>query len=279
MILFIASRRRAFWLLAALAACVALAGLYARAMVAGEPRHGGTPLGILLGFASLALIGLLILFGWRKRAYRSTLGTLDGWLQAHLYFGIAAVPLVLFHAGFLFRDKLATTAFAVLALVVGTGIVGALLYRTVPQRLSLVESKVSLDEVSSELNRLRGTMAQLAAGRSAAFGRLFAKIDAGGTPRGFASWRLLAGAGHSPAGQEKAWSALIAEVEEGEREALRQLLVLARQQRELHHRLRRELRYRNWMVVWLLFHVPLSFLLLALSLAHAAVAFYYRGFA
>lgn len=277
MTLFIASRRRAFWLLAALAGFAALAGLYGQAVLGGEPRHGGTGLGILLGLASLALIVLLILFGWRKRAYRSRLGTLDGWLQAHLYFGLLALPLVLFHAGFLFRDKLATAAFVTLTLVVGTGLLGALTYRVLPERLTLVESKVSIDEVSDELNRLRETMAQIAAGRSAAFLRLHAKIDAGGRPRGFAAWRLLFGSGRAPEGEERAWRSLLAPVEENEREPMRQLLVLARQQRELHHRLRLQLRYRNWMLVWLLVHVPLSFLLLALSLAHAAVAVYYRG--
>ena len=75
-------------------------------------------LGITLGIASLFLIVLLILFGWRKRAYKSNFGTLDGWLQAHLYFGIVALPLVLLHGAFLFRDTLATAAFVVLALLV-----------------------------------------------------------------------------------------------------------------------------------------------------------------
>jgi hypothetical protein len=277
-LLFVASRRRLFWLLAASIAFAALATLYGQAIMSGEPRHGGTRLGIWLGLASLGLILLLLAFGWRKRAYRSTFGTLDGWLQAHLYFGIVALPLVLFHAGFLFRDKLATAAFVVLVLVVATGIVGAFLYRALPQKLTLVDSKVTIDEVSDQLNGLRQAMAQLAAGKSAAFAKLYAKIEKGARPQGLSSWRLLLGAGYAPAGEEKAWRSLLSLVEENEREPLRQLLVLARQQRELHHRLRLQLRYRNWLVVWLVIHVPLSFLLLALSLAHAAVAFYYRGF-
>ena len=278
LLLFLASRRRLIWLVAALIALATIAALYGQAVLAGEPRHGGSRLGILLGIASLVLIVLLILFAWRKRAYKSRLGTLDGWLQAHLYFGIVALPLVLFHAGFLFRDTLATVAFLVLALVVATGLLGALLYRTLPQRLTLVESRVSLDQVSDQLNQLREAMAQIAAGRSEAFRRLYAKVDKAARPQGLASWRLLFDAGYAPEGEEKAWRSLLTLVEEAEREPLRQLLVLARQQRELHHRLRLQQRYRNWLVVWLLVHVPLSFLLLVLALAHAAVAFYYRGF-
>ena len=278
LLLFLASRRRLIWLVAALIALATIAALYGQAVLAGEPRHGGSRLGILLGIASLVLIVLLILFAWRKRAYKSRLGTLDGWLQAHLYFGIVALPLVLFHAGFLFRDTLATVAFLVLALVVATGLLGALLYRTLPQRLTLVESRVSLDQVSDQLNQLREAMAQIVAGRSEAFRRLYAKVDKAARPQGLASWRLLFDAGYAPEGEEKAWRSLLTLVEEAEREPLRQLLVLARQQRELHHRLRLQQRYRNWLVVWLLVHVPLSFLLLVLALAHAAVAFYYRGF-
>jgi len=278
MTLFIASRRRTFWLLAALITFAALVALYVQAGLRGEPRHGGSPLGILLGIASLVLIVLLILFGWRKRAYKSGFGTLDGWLQAHLYFGIVAVPLVFFHSGFLFRDTLAITALAVLLVVVATGLLGSLLYRVLPERLSQVDSKVSLEEVSAQLNQLREGMAQIAAGRSEAFNQLYAKVEKGARPGPFASWRLLYAAGRSPAGDESAWRSLLALVEEAEREPLRQLLVQARQQRELHHRLRLQLRYRNWLLVWLLFHVPLSLLLLVLSLAHAGVAFYYRGF-
>lgn len=278
MTLFLFSRRRSFWMLAALLAFLAAAGLYGSAVLRGEPRHGGSPLGIGLGIASLILIVLLLLFGWRKRAYKSNFGTLDGWLQAHLYFGILALPLVLLHAAFLFRDTLATAAFVVLALVVGTGLVGSLLYRVLPHRLTAVENKVSLAEVSEQLNGLRETMAQLAGGRSAAFQQIYEKIDRHANPPSFASWRLLFGAGRAPEGEEARWRSLLSVVAEEEREPLRHLLVLARQQRELHHRLRLQLRYRNWLVAWLLIHVPLSLLLLLLSLIHAAVAFYYRGF-
>lgn len=278
MTLLLVSRRRPFWAIAALLAFLAAAGLYGSSVLRGEPRHGGSPLGITLGIVSLILIVLLILFGWRKRAYKSNIGTLDGWLQAHLYFGILALPLVLLHGAFLFRDTLATAAFVVLALVVGTGLVGSLLYRALPHRLTEVENKVSLAEVSEQLNGLRGTMAQVAGGRSAAFQQIYTRIDRHGRPPSFASWRLLFGAGRAREGEEARWQSLLEQVEEAEREPLRNLLVLARQQRELHQRLRLQLRYRNWLVAWLLIHVPLSVLLLLLALIHAAVAFYYRGF-
>src|SRR5581483_10973239 len=53
----------------------------------GGPPNGGTWLGYTLGTISALLIVWLMLFGIRKRKYLHNIGTLRGWLSAHIFLG------------------------------------------------------------------------------------------------------------------------------------------------------------------------------------------------
>src|SRR5207244_12463123 len=93
-----------------------------------EYSHGGSTLGIAYGIAGSALIVLLAAFGIRKRAYRSTFGTLENWMQSHIYLGLLAGVILLLHTGFRFHDGIAVATFVLVAIVVVSGIAGAILY-------------------------------------------------------------------------------------------------------------------------------------------------------
>src|SRR6266446_3909201 len=107
--------RRIFLVL--LIAVVATYYWYARG---GEFPHGGSTIGIAYGIAGSALIVLLALFGVRKRAYRSTFGTLEQWMQSHIYLGILALVILVFHAGGRFNDKVAVATLILVAIVVAS---------------------------------------------------------------------------------------------------------------------------------------------------------------
>src|SRR6478736_3963368 len=51
--------------------------------------YGGSALGYALGTVAALLVLWLLWFGVRKRLYRSTLGSVQGWLSAHVYLGTA----------------------------------------------------------------------------------------------------------------------------------------------------------------------------------------------
>jgi len=55
------------------------------------PPNGGTWLGYVLGTVSALLIVWLMWLGVRKRRYRSTLGSVEGWTSAHVYLGLALI--------------------------------------------------------------------------------------------------------------------------------------------------------------------------------------------
>ena len=110
--MFLAGRRAATWRWIGLALAAALALSYVWALRGGERPHGGTAWGLAYGVVAAALVVLLTLFGWRKRAYRSKLGTLEGWLQSHVVLGTLVLFVALCHAGFRFEDRVAVAALA-----------------------------------------------------------------------------------------------------------------------------------------------------------------------
>jgi hypothetical protein len=291
------ARRRtpsARWRRRAVLAFIAAAAGYVLYGARGFP-HGGSRAGLVYGSLGLAAVVVLLYFGVRKRSYRSTWGTLEDWLQSHIYLGLLAAVLILFHTGFRFQDQVAVAAFVVLLAVVGSGVAGALLYATVPRRLSAVESDLSPAEMAAQLNQLARTMSRLAAPRSAPFQQVCQGLLAETRPGWLAGWRLLwkgsrrpaAGGGgrlapeRSPrsAGAQAAasstWAAQLPRVPAAEQEELRQLLVLSRQRQELAARLVSQHRFRNLLDAWLYIHLPLSLALLVLIAAHLVAVFYF----
>jgi hypothetical protein len=264
-------RRRAFWVF-----LILLASYIFHAWRA-DFTHGGSPMGVTYGVLGTLSILVLLYFGVRKRSYRSTFGTLEAWLQSHIYLGLLAAVLILFHTGFRFEDKVAVSAFAVLLIVVVSGVWGALVYTSVPRRLTEVEGDLAPERMAEQLNQLARTMARLASGRSAPFQKVCEGLLAESVPERLAGWRILFGAGKRRKGGDEAapWAAHLSRVPAEEQEELRQLLVLARQRRELHQRLIAQQRYRNLLDVWLYVHVPLSIALVVLVAAHLMAVFFF----
>lgn len=283
--MFLTNRNSVAWRWIAAVLLALLLASYAWYARSGGETHGGTAWGIGYGIAASGLVLLLVAFGWRKRAYGSKVGTLEGWLQAHVYLGLLAPVVVLLHTGFRFEDRVALAAFGVMALVALSGVVGATFYTVYPRLLTEVQSNLAPAETSERLNRLTASMARLASGRSPAFEGVYREVVGSATPRGLAGWKLLlgrlpgggGGPGAAPEGGRggNRWTRLLAQVPPEEQEALRQLLMLARQHRELHLRLAYQERYKNLLDVWLWVHVPLSIVLLILIAAHVIAAMYF----
>lgn len=263
------------WRRRALSVLVALIVSYAVYSLTEPFTHGGSPMGVVYGvLGTLAVLGLLY-YGVRKRSYRSKMGTLEGWLQVHLYLGFLSAVLILFHTGFRFHDKVAVAAFVVLLIVVASGFWGALAYTSLPRRLTAIEGDLTSEEMSAQLNQLGRAVDRLAAGKSSAFRDVAKRLLGELRPQPFAGWRILGRAGGEERLDEKLLKALVARVQASEQADLRQLLVLARQRRELNRRLVAQQRYKNYLDVWLYLHLPLSIALVALIAAHLIAVFYY----
>lgn len=243
-----------------------------------EFPHGGSAWGLGYGIAGTALILLLAFFGIRKRWYRSRFGTLEQWLQSHIYLGILVLVVLLFHTGGRFNDRIAVTTLVLVAIVVVSGLAGAILYVSVPRLLTEVESELTVDEISEQMNQLNKQMARIASERSEAFQRIYASLVKESHPGSFAGWRLL----FAPVNRKRFSSTtdlapLLSLVPKQEQDELRQMLVVSRQRRELQIRLMSQQRFRNVLEFWLYIHVPFTIVLLAFAVVHIVAAFYYGG--
>jgi len=241
----------------------------------GGFQHGGTPIGLAYGTIGFFLCYLLAYFGIRKRSYRSRFGTLEQWLQSHIYLGVLALIILVLHTGGRFNDKIAVATLLLVAVVVVSGIVGAVFYVTVPRLLTEVESELTVEEISEQMNQLAKQMARIASGRSEPFQRIYRQLIEEGNPGWLAGWRLLAARMRNRKGASSDWAPLLRLVPKDEEAELRQMLVVSRQRKELLLRLLFQSRYKNVLESWLYVHVPFTVALLVFAVVHVVAVFYY----
>ena len=242
-----------------------------------EYPHGGSTLGLTYGTIGYALILLLAFFGIRKRWYRSRFGTLEQWLQSHIYLGLLALVILLFHTGGRFNDKIAVATLILVGIVVGSGIFGAVLYVTIPRLLTEVESELTVDEISEQLNQLAKQMARIASGRSEPFQRIYHQLIDESMPGWLGGWGLLVSRLRRKNAKVRAdLPPLLALVPKEEEVELRQMLVVSRQRKELLIRMLFQQRYKNILEAWLYIHVPFTIALLLIAIVHIAAVFYFR---
>jgi hypothetical protein len=83
------------------------------------------------GIMGFSMIVFLAFYKLRKNIYRIRLGTLQSWLQAHIYIGIISVPLIAMHAGS-GSGGFGLFLSALFSLVILSGITGSMIYKIIP---------------------------------------------------------------------------------------------------------------------------------------------------
>lgn len=77
---------------------------------------------------------------------REPLGRLEPWLEMHMGVGVAACVGVWFHADGILRHPIGWTLFAASMVVLATGVLGAVLYRALPERLAAEGAEIPFEE-------------------------------------------------------------------------------------------------------------------------------------
>lgn len=256
-----------------------------------SPPNGGTWLGYTLGGIGAALILWLTALGVRKRSYGSRLGTLQGWVSAHVYLGLALVVVATLHAGFQFGWNIHTLCYVLMVVVIASGLLGIVLYQRFPQQLSQNRAQQTSAQMLTELQELdertrRVAMNVSAEERSAIEANIAGTRIGGSTAailsaRDRSTVRLPGGALHPEPNPGQArmleWlSARLSGSDDAARtRTLTDLVSLIGARRALLRRLQQDARLRGWLGVWLYVHVPVTFGLLGSLIAHVVSVFLY----
>ena len=284
---FLAFRKRLYlWLALGLTLISALAYLLHNPQ---ESPNGGTLLGYSLGTLGTLIIILLTWFGVRKRRYTSTNGTLQGWLSAHVYFGIALFVIVLLHAGFQIGWNVHTLAFVLMTLVIVSGLYGVYVYMKHPQRLSENRDGSSRSELFDQLEDIDRRSRRVADDLPEEY-RDFVLSGIQRTELGGSLLQRLKSEdqsriqlpGHPELvenrGQEAAMDWLAEQQSRADAASaatIAELSALLRNKRKLLRQITEDLRLQAGIEVWLYLHVPLTAALLTALLAHILTVFLY----
>ena len=292
------------YLKAALALCALCIALYFWHDPLDGP-NGGTWLGYTLGTLGALMIAWLAWLGVRKRQYASNLGSVRGWVSAHVWFGLALLVVATLHTGFQFGWNLHTLAYALMVLVIASGTWGITVYTRYPRLITDHRAQATREAWVEEVLDLNERSIQLADQISPDVHRFVLRgaeqVRLGG------SWReqLAGGSGDggvaemtalteilrkklTATGAERAAAAdseqIILLTEEkimlSERdpaiERLKQLLELLTRRNDLASRVNQDVRMHARLQIWLYLHVPLTGALLAALSAHIVAVFLYR---
>lgn len=261
-----------------LALFLSLAAILGYAFADVRPLHpgGGTWYGYALGTISVLIILWLTFLGVRKRWMTRGHWRLKGWTSAHVYLGLSLIVLATLHTGFQFGWNVHTLAYALMIVVILTGIWGIIAYASVPAALSsnreeltqtqMIEGLRAIDrqlhQAAQPLDQRHAELVERSLAQNPFAGGIFRRLS--GRYPGCATTRALR---------------LVRRVT-GDRpdigdDPLEKVDALLERKRAMLVRLRRHLKLKAMLELWLYIHVPLTFALIAALAAHVVSVFFY----
>jgi hypothetical protein len=236
-------------------------------------REGDTVYGYTLGTIGFGLILWLTALGIRKRRMSPGVWSLKAWTSAHVWLGLSLVVIGTLHTGFHFGWNVHTLAYALMMFVILSGIFGVIAYAVLPSKLS--ENRGELTETQMleglrAIDRQLHSAAQPLGPRAAALIQSSLAEDAFG---GGLRARLRSGVLESATTEaQHRLSDLAGEIPADTMTRLKSLL---NQKHGLVAQLRRHLRLRAILEIWLYVHVPATIALIAALIVHVISVFFY----
>ncbi|BAI98655.1 hypothetical protein Sj15T_37230 [Sphingobium sp. TA15] len=263
------------WLKIATLICVLSIASYM--LVDITPRHnGGSWYGYAMGTIGMLLILWLTLLGLRKRAMTGGRWSLKAWTSAHVYLGLSLIVVATLHTGFQLGWNVHTLAYALMMLVIFSGLFGITVYATLPAALSNNRAEMTqvqmLDAVRA-IDRQLHDAAQPLTHEQAALVRQSLEDD----PFGGGLLARLSGR-YPRCATARAQAALrrwTGEKPDTGNDPLERIDALLERKQAMLARLRRHLKLKALLEIWLYVHVPATFALLAALTAHVVSVFFY----
>jgi len=238
--------------------------------------NGGTWVGYTLGTIGALLIVWLGWFGIRKRRYGIGNMKLQEWLSAHVYLGLSLIIIATLHAGFQVGWNVHTLAYVLMLIVILSGIWGTYLYIALPARMSENRGGITLDQIVALIADLDKNALSLSSRLGDDINDLVRDAVENTRIGGGMARQLSGGDPNCPTAKAlDGVSNLVKSSSGKDAETGRQLVIdLARKDRLLTVA-RLDIKYRAWLNLWLLVHVPATVGLVAALIAHILSVFFY----
>jgi hypothetical protein len=269
------AHRNFLWLkLAGLISVIAIA-IYL--MVDVTPRHnGGSWYGYILGSIGVIIILWLTMLGIRKRAMTRGAWSLKAWTSAHVYLGLSLIVIGTLHTGFQFGWNVHMLAYVLMMFVILSGIFGVFAYSFIPRAMSANREEMTENEMLASLrsaDRQLHDAAQPLSQRHAEL--ILASLEQ--DPFGGGLLQRLSGGNRRCATRKAHAEIRLAtgfKPDTGD-DPLEKVDTLLTRKEALLSRMRRHLRLKAWLEIWLYIHVPVTFALIAALTAHIISVFFY----
>lgn len=241
------------------------------AMIDVSPRHnGGSWYGYILGTIGALLILWLTMLGYRKRRMSDDHWSLKAWTSAHVYLGLSLAVIGTWHAGFQLGWNVHSLAWALMMLVILSGLYGITVYALLPRSLSANREQMTQMQMLEAIRAFDRQLHAAAQGLEAADAApVLAALSENPFAGGFAA-RLLGRYPRCATGAALATLGM-----RGRGGDLEKVVGLLGQKQAALARMRRHLRLRALLEIWLYVHVPLTFALIAALSAHVISVFFY----
>jgi hypothetical protein len=245
---------------------------------------GGTPLGLVFGTISLGIFVFAALLGVRKKLPFLPVGNVQRWLRGHIWLTLLTIPLILLHSGFRLGGPMTTTLMVLYAIVMVSGIYGLILQHKLPTMMkeSLPAEIVfeQIPNVRAQLcaaaEKLQRSLKQMATTGSAVVATDVSQEE---VLAGFIEQRLLPylRARHSEKyrlGHTREADEIFRHLKLRVDEMYRPRVDEMRRWCEERRLTDTQVRLQHWLHGWLFVHVPLSFLLLLMTVWHGFVTLF-----
>ncbi len=251
------------------------ASIYGYLTIEVEPRHnGGSWFGYTLGTIGALLILWLTMLGVRKRRMSAGHWSLKAWTSAHVYLGLALIVVGTLHTGFQFGWNIHTLAYGLMLFVIVSGMYGITVYASLPRALSNNRNEMTRGEMVDALaaiDRQLESAAQPLARQDS--DRVIAALKADVFSAGFTA--RLTGA-YPLCATSRAFSAFSkGQSDEAQVEQRERVRALLERRKDQLAQIRRQMRLKALLEVWLFIHIPTTIALIAALTAHIVSVFYY----
>jgi len=271
------------------------------ALFSRRAPSGSSALGLVYGIAGYGLMIFAALLSLRKKYRIWRIGRAQTWMRGHLWLGLLSYPLIFFHAGFSAGHGLARLLMVILSVVVVSGIIGAALQHYMPR---LMTERVPMETIYNQIDRVQKQLLseadQLLASLSPEKSEYGLIVPASGPTETMTTTSTLVrlaaatslklcetydqtirpylahrGSHRQTMADRHTSKAMFAQLRTVTPESVRPLIDDLENICEEKRDLDRQSRLHRVLHGWLLVHIPLAYLLLALAAVHAIMALRY----